>query len=288
MMRFGKSEAGRLFAAGRWPARQLGRATVAVGTRRVALLLPAGFRALPWREPGDTAAILSLAVVPGGEGHARELILSACGDETELSGPSFRACWRGGRGVLRLPAWRDVPLAATFTALHAATAAVHAVLNVAAGGVLLHGAVLVRDGSAFVVTGPSGAGKSTLAARFADHAWSEEYAWLEPDGDGRWWARWYGERRGAFVEPARCVWPLAGVYLLGRGERRSARTPLTPAEAVAALLPHATVIPGLIDATLGNLARLAHAAPCGRFAHALAEAPAAAWQTLTAPHGVIR
>jgi len=65
-----------------------------------------------------------------------------------------------------------------------------AVRSLARGGLLLHGALAVRDGAGFILAGPSGAGKST-AARRLPASWlplSDDCALVVRDPSGLYWA----------------------------------------------------------------------------------------------------
>jgi SynChlorMet cassette protein ScmC len=69
-------------------------------------------------------------------------------------------------------------------------AAAIAARSLARGGILLHGALAVRDGAGFVLAGPSGIGKST-ASRRLPLPWlplSDDCALVLRDVSGRYWA----------------------------------------------------------------------------------------------------
>ena len=58
------------------------------------------------------------------------------------------------------------------------------------GGLLLHGALAVRDGAGFVLAGPSGIGKSTASRRLPApwESLSDDCVFVARDPDGRYWA----------------------------------------------------------------------------------------------------
>ena len=78
------------------------------------------------------------------------------------------------------------PLPLRFACL-ALEAALNACINSTASKLLLHAAVVERDGLAVILPGPSGSGKSTLCAALVMRGWrllSDEHAMLHP-ADGR-------------------------------------------------------------------------------------------------------
>jgi len=78
------------------------------------------------------------------------------------------------------------PLPARFAPL-ALEAALNACINVTVSRLLLHAAVVERDGVAVILPAPSGSGKSTLCAALVMRGWrllSDEHAALDP-ADGR-------------------------------------------------------------------------------------------------------
>ena len=62
--------------------------------------------------------------------------------------------------------------------------------SLASGGLLLHGALAVRDGAGFVLAGPSGVGKSTASRRLPSpwEALSDDCVFVLRGPDGRHWA----------------------------------------------------------------------------------------------------
>jgi len=62
--------------------------------------------------------------------------------------------------------------------------------SLARGGLLLHGALLVRDGHGFVLAGPSGAGKSTACRRLPSpwQSLSDDCVLVLRDAEGVYWA----------------------------------------------------------------------------------------------------
>ncbi len=92
---------------------------------------------------------------------------------------------------------------------------VFAYLALQAGGMLLHGAGVVRDGGALVFFGPSGCGKSTIASLAAkDQVLNDDLVMLLPGGSG-----WdvhptpYWNQSGMRSMVSRCA-PLQGLFRL--------------------------------------------------------------------------
>jgi SynChlorMet cassette protein ScmC len=65
-----------------------------------------------------------------------------------------------------------------------------AVRSLARGGLLLHGALAVRDGAGFILAGPSGIGKSTASRRLPApwQSFSDDCALVVRDANGLFWA----------------------------------------------------------------------------------------------------
>ncbi|HET7340730.1 MAG TPA: hypothetical protein VFL90_04640, partial [Methylomirabilota bacterium] len=134
-----------------------------------------------------------------------------------------------------------------------------------AGGLLVHAASLAREGRAWVFSGPSGSGKTTLA-RLSDDAalLSDEISIVRATRAGG--VSCHGSPFwGDLGRPGenRAV-PLAAIHFLHHAERHAA-TPLTPARALAALLPNvlffaadAALVAGVLDVA----ARITSAVPC--------------------------
>lgn len=137
------------------------------------------------------------------------------------------------------------------------------------GGLLLHAAVLWLGGAPFVVSGPSTAGKSTLAARFPTAWWSDEHAFLRPDGD-RWVVLRHVEFRG---QDGAFPWlaPLGGLLWLGPDRTHTAIQPLTQAQAVERLIPQAMLAgPLTVPPVLAAVAQLTQAYTTYELSHNLA------------------
>jgi hypothetical protein len=106
-----------------------------------------------------------------------------------------------------------------------------------AGGLLIHAASLIREGSGYLFCGPSGSGKSTVARLSPDATLlSDELSIVRID-EGR--ARCYGTpfwgelARGGKNLSA----PLVGVYFLHKGNRHAVE-PIKPRPALERLLPN--------------------------------------------------
>jgi SynChlorMet cassette protein ScmC len=99
--------------------------------------------------------------------------------------------WKGGYGgravVCRLGPGRG-RLTEVFRMEQVATAI--AVRSLARGGLMLHGALAVRDGVGFILAGPSGAGKSTASQRLPApwKSLSDDCALVVRDATGLYWA----------------------------------------------------------------------------------------------------
>jgi len=109
------------------------------------------------------------------------------------------------------------------------------------GGVLLHAAAVVKDGTAWVLTGRSGAGKSTLAGLCHEQGWrilnDDRVMVFRRDGEWRVAGTpWHGS--GRFAEAAEV--PLGGVALLAQAPNNRIE-PLSGSPARLALLDTAAV-----------------------------------------------
>jgi len=118
---------------------------------------------------------------------------------------------------------------------------------------LMHGALLVDAGEAFLATGPSGAGKSTLAKLCGERAHCDELTLLRRVAPGRWEAAalpfWHGRPGGG---------RLRGVRLL-RHAAEHTLAPLPAAEAarrVSAEVIWPTFSPARVARSLALLDRL--------------------------------
>jgi energy-coupling factor transporter ATP-binding protein EcfA2 len=150
------------------------------------------------------------------------------------------------------------------------------------GGLLLHGAALVLDGQAVVVSGPSGAGKSTLAARFAGQVLHDDVIALAPDGHSpSGWAAWSqdGSRAPSGELPGQV--PLQRLLLFSSDRSHTFCTPMLTAEALGELAAQTYFAGGMATARLmAQLAELAASVPLGRLGHCLSDSTATVQATL--------
>lgn len=141
------------------------------------------------------------------------------------------------------------------------------------GGIELHavGVVGPSSGRGYVFAGQSGDGKTTTARLWQETVGaavlSDDRIVLRREEGGGWRMHgtpWHGEAELALPASA----PLAGIFVLARGER-NALEPISPARAVAALL--ARSFPPFYDAPatarlVQSLEELVGEVPCRRFA----------------------
>jgi len=138
------------------------------------------------------------------------------------------------------------------------------------GGILLHAAVVVRNGQGVVLAGRSGAGKSTLSGLCAEAGWeilNDDRAILYPGPDGGGWlvagTPWHGSGRYA----RQATVPLRGVFLLEKALSNRVEG-LAGVHPHVALL-HAAAVAWFSDAWsqagLDALDRLTRAVPVRRF-----------------------
>lgn len=134
-----------------------------------------------------------------------------------------------------------------------------------AGGLLLHGAGLVRGGRGLLLLGPSGTGKTTAARNAAGAiVLNDDLVALLPGAPGAWRLLATPFSNATQVRPAPGQAPLAGILRL-RPAPEPAIQPLSAGRAVAELLGAVPVL--VADAQrlpplLERLNRLAAAAPC--------------------------
>ena len=151
---------------------------------------------------------------------AEPVAIDLDGSRLELRSPSVRAevDLGRGRGVLAAPAHRhgaDLLCRALLAALRPRA-------------LLVHAALAIDGGRAFVCAGPSGVGKSTLAALLGERARCDELVRLDREGGGFRAASlpfWHGRPGNA---------PLAAIRLLRQGERH-ARTAVPRRQAIRRL-----------------------------------------------------
>jgi hypothetical protein len=145
------------------------------------------------------------------------------------------------------------------------------------GGVELHACGVVGpDGRGYLFAGQSGDGKTTTArlwqGRSGCTVLSDDRIVLRRGDDGRWWMHgtpWHGEAELAANARA----PLAGLYLLGRGERNELER-LTPAQSVAGLFARSFLAfhdASVVARALGEIESLVERHPCSRFRFVPAE-----------------
>jgi hypothetical protein len=135
------------------------------------------------------------------------------------------------------------------------------------GGLLVHGAGVVRDGCAHVFFGPSGSGKTTVTRLSpGDTILSDDLTLVVPAAGGYAAAGIpFGMAHHA-VPDTSGLFPLAGLHRLVQSPEVR-REPLTGALALAELascLPFVMQDPGRVGAALSNASRLVSSVPVGR------------------------
>lgn len=139
------------------------------------------------------------------------------------------------------------------------------------GGLLMHGAAVVIDGQATIITGPSGAGKSTLAARFPGQVLHDDVIAIAPDPRAAsGWAVWSqdGSRAPGGELPGEV--PLERVAIFSTERSRTFAAPLDTAQALGELAAQTYFAGGEATGMLmSHLANLAAAVPLVRFGHCL-------------------
>lgn len=207
---------------------------------RLRLRTPAGEAAGPALPPSPSPAVAPLLPT-----------IRLAGPRLRLEGPglSGEADLRRGEACLDLRGG-DAAAQVDYT-LRVLTA----LLVEARGGLLLHGAGLVRDGRGLLLLGPSGTGKTT-AARNAGGAQvlNDDLVLLLPEPDGTWQLHASPFTNPSQVQPAGpAAAPLAAILRL-RQSPRVHLEPLSEAAALAELLAAVPVLvadgdrlPGLVD-----------------------------------------
>jgi hypothetical protein len=125
-----------------------------------------------------------------------------------------------------------IRLAATPWAIDAVLRILHSLLLAQQGGLLVHAASAVRNGSAFLFAGISGAGKTTISRLAPADATllTDEISYVR---DGLAWGTPFS---GELAEPgANTQAPLKAIYLLSKGPENRIE-PVSAAEAVRVLL----------------------------------------------------
>jgi SynChlorMet cassette protein ScmC len=111
------------------------------------------------------------------------------------------------------------------------------------GGLLLHGALVEKDGSGVILAGPGGVGKSTASQRIPLpwHALCDDAAFVIRDGKGRFrahpwptWSRFYDNGPGGTWDVEKAV-PLRAIFFLNQAPEDSAGS-LTVPDATAYLV----------------------------------------------------
>jgi hypothetical protein len=132
------------------------------------------------------------------------------------------------------------------------------------GGLLLHGAGVVRDGQAWLFFGPSGSGKTTVTTLSAGaRILSDDLVMIVPGGRG--FVACSVPFRGLLTPPAMSdrSYPVAGLFRLVKDSEDRVE-PLDPARAVGELvqsLPFITDCPGAAPRMLEVASAVAGAAP---------------------------
>ncbi len=141
------------------------------------------------------------------------------------------------------------------------------------GGLLMHGAAVVIDGYATVITGPSGAGKSTLAARFPGQVLHDDVIAIAPDRRAAsGWAVWSQDGSRAPEGELPGEPPLERLAIFSTERSRTFATHLDTAEALGELAAQTYFAGGeAMGLLMGHLANLAAAVPLVRFGHCLSD-----------------
>jgi SynChlorMet cassette protein ScmC len=156
-------------------------------------------------------------------------------------------------------------------------AAAIAARSLARGGILLHGALAVRDGAGFVLAGPSGIGKST-ASRRLPLPWqslSDDCALVVRDANGLYWAHpwptWsrLRDRGPAASWPVEQAVPLKALMFLSQSSSDRAE-PVTTTPATAFIMESAYHLARVVAFTPDAGANRAVSAKYLRAARALA------------------
>jgi hypothetical protein len=175
---------------------------------------------------------------------------------------------------------------------------------------VIHAAVVARNGEAVILVGASGAGKTTLALALVDRGWSlvsDDLAVLDPTSgsilsllkpvsikdagafrsfDGRWAVpEWIGAPRAGFLAPADLFSPSthlrhhvqAVTFLERRGGGPATLSSMSGARAIASLARH---VEGLDAGSVAALARLCTHAACGTLSHGRVSDAAATLQAV--------
>lgn len=244
----------------------------------LAVEVPADFGEIrsPWQGAGDAPIALTLAAASTSAEFADAPThfsrLDSAGFAFSAASCAGEALWSADRGTLTLHDAAHRPLHRVQMLQESLFAMAYARI-LRAGGLLLHAATLWLDGQPFVVAGPSTAGKSTLSRRFHPDWWSDEHAFLVPTLKG--WEVWrhleFRGNSGPFPWRA----PLGGLLWLGPERAQSRTHDLTPAQALAHMLPQALVAgPQTSPLVLAAVAKLCADVQVRVLSHHLGTSPA--------------
>jgi hypothetical protein len=139
-------------------------------------------------------------------------------------------------------------------------------LALSAGGIALHGAVVLAEHGAHVLAGPSRAGKTTAVGSLRWPSLGDDFAVVVPDG-GRWQALAtpFDNREAVPTTALTGAWPLLSVWRLEQGPSGALRE-LRGARAAAMLTACAAfpwALPDLADALVAAAVRCAGEVRCG-------------------------
>ncbi|MFZ6030356.1 MAG: hypothetical protein ACOYYS_21820 [Chloroflexota bacterium] len=149
--------------------------------------------------------------------------------------------YRGEVDLAASDAWLSLNARSPLEGVEYFLRAIYALLLFEAGGVLLHGAGLVRDRRAYVFFGHSGSGKTT-ASRLSRGVvvLNDDLVALLPDSGG-WVVHATPFWNPTQVVPVRCAAPLAGLYRLVQ-DRCVWLEQISPGQAVAELAANIPVV----------------------------------------------
>lgn len=230
------------------------------------LVAPLRQRFAAWPAAPDAAtATLDIGVATGADPpDLRPLPLPAIqlsGSRLSLDGPGLQGDADLGAGTARLLVGGPQAPALMEYAARVLTA----LLLDREGGLLLHGAGLVRDGRGLLLLGPSGTGKTTAARNAAgSRVLNDDLVALLPAAGGGWELHATPFSNPSQVRPAWGRAPLAGILRL-RQATPPAIGPLSAGQALgelAAAVPVLVADAGRLPSLMTRLAHLAQATPC--------------------------
>lgn len=142
------------------------------------------------------------------------------------------------------------------------------VLAIRSGGFVMHGAAVMGDGQAVVISGRSGAGKSTLAKRFPDRYIHDDVCAVVPSPSG--WDVWFQTGYRSPTHTLTPKIPLRALFFLSETRSRSQCQRLAHNEAMAALAGQLFFAgPTSSDMLLDRAARIAVKMPVYTLDHCL-------------------